>query len=65
MLPFGIPEKNILFRLLESCSHIKAISENKSRILFKMELEIQEDKDNFDYLYLKKDLESLQGRKVF
>ena len=68
MLPCGAPEdKGILRQLLESHDYIKGVSESVAdahRVqLESMGYAVIEDRDNFDYLYLKSDLAALQGKK--
>lgn len=68
MLPCGPPEdKGILRRLFESHDYVKGLSERNADA-YRVELEsmgyaVIEDRDNFDYLYLKSDLAALQGKK--
>ena len=63
MLPFGIPDGRILSELLHTSTCIKAIPETHAQSLSKMGYCVQEDRDNFDYIYLKRDLSTLEGRK--
>jgi hypothetical protein len=63
MLPFGLPESDILDALFKTFLSMKAVSETQASILSRMGYRVVEDRDNFDYLYLKTELESLQGRK--
>ena len=68
MTPCGLPEDDdILIELFNSHDFLKALSEpntDKDRVrLEKLGLTAEEDRDNFDYLYLKKDLADLPGKK--
>lgn len=68
MLPCGLPDDEKLIRdLLERYSFIKGLSEsNADRSWVRLEQMgycVQEDRDNFDYLYLREDLAHLEGRK--
>jgi hypothetical protein len=63
MLPFGIPERGILMDIFHSFTYMKAVSESQASQLDSMGYRVSEDRDNFDYLYLKNELEGLQGRK--
>ena len=68
MLPCGPPQdKGILKQLLESHDYIKGLAEPHADA-YRVELEsmgyaVIEDRDNFDYLYLRSDLAALQGKK--
>jgi hypothetical protein len=63
MLPFEIPERRILSDLLLTSTYIKAVTEIQAQSLSEMGYEIQEDRDNFDYIYLREELSHLEGRK--
>ncbi|MBN2509121.1 MAG: DUF2156 domain-containing protein [Spirochaetales bacterium] len=68
MLPFGIPsDKELLCRLFDKHIYIKNLAQEhvqKSQIqLEQMGFCIVEDRDNFDYIYLRKDLANLEGKK--
>ena len=63
MLPFELPGKKILSELFIEFKRMKCISKAQSDKLMTMNYEITEDRDNFDYLYLREDLASLTGRK--
>jgi hypothetical protein len=68
MLPCGFPERDETVRdLLDRFDYLKGLSEShadESRIrLERLGFDMQEDRDNFDYLYLKDDLANLQGKK--
>ncbi|NBF39702.1 MAG: DUF2156 domain-containing protein [Spirochaetes bacterium] len=68
MMPCGLPDDNgVLESLLGSHDYIKGLAErhadaNRVR-LERMGWHPVEDRDNFDYLYLRSDLAALQGRK--
>lgn len=68
MTPCGLPEDDdILLELFSTHAYLKGLSEPKAdedRIrMEKLGLVVEEDRDNFDYLYLKKDLADLPGKK--
>lgn len=63
MLPFGLPDEGILKDLFERFAVMKAVSENQAKILSQAGYMITEDRDNFDYLYLRGELANLSGRK--
>jgi hypothetical protein len=68
LLPCGLPHFKTLARLFEDHDYLKNMPEsicNEKRIeLEKSGFVVQEDRDNFDYLYLRKDLANLPGRKL-
>jgi hypothetical protein len=68
MMPCGLPEDNgTLESLLAKHDYIKGLAEryaDSNRVrLERMGWRPVEDRDNFDYLYLRSDLAALQGRK--
>ena len=63
MLPFGLPERGLLDELFKNFLSMKAVTETQASALTRMGYKVVEDRDNFDYLYLKTELETLQGRK--
>jgi hypothetical protein len=63
MLPFGIPPDEILGELFQNFDFMKAVSESQVPYLSEKGYMIEEDRDNFDYVYLKSDLVNLSGRK--
>ncbi|MEE8573952.1 MAG: phosphatidylglycerol lysyltransferase domain-containing protein [Thermodesulfobacteriota bacterium] len=63
MLPFGIPDKTILEELFTRFSHVKNATCGEAKILTDLGYKAEEDRDNFDYLYLREDLASLKGRR--
>jgi len=62
MLPFGLPDTDGLKRLFGDHACMKAATEEQADVLAGMGFSVSEDRDNFDYLYLKEDLEKLVGR---
>jgi hypothetical protein len=64
MLPFGLPDKAMLDELLGRFTSMKCVCEPQSRALAEMGYRIEEDRDNFDYLYSRKVLASLNGRQM-
>ncbi len=63
MLPFGWPGKEILEQLFGRFGTMKCISVTQVQHLEALGYEVTEDRDNFDYLYSRKDLAELAGRK--
>lgn len=68
MLPCGTHNIKTLKKIFENHHYLKNLSESSvahDRIeLEKNGLVVQEDRDNFDYLYLRKDLAALPGKKL-
>ena len=63
MLPFGLPEALLLEQLFEKFQTLKCISNSQVEVVAALDYEINEDRDNFDYLYKRKELAELSGRK--
>lgn len=63
MLPFGLPDENIIRELFNNYHTMKAATARQAEILQKMGYSTREDRDNFDYLYSLEDLVNLTGRK--
>jgi hypothetical protein len=63
MLPFGLPDENIIRELFNNYQVMKAVSGQHAEILATMGYSVCEDRDNFDYLYSREDLVNLTGRK--
>lgn len=68
MLPCGLPaDDDLVVELMERFEYIKGLSESQADSqwvrLERLGYTVQEDRDNFDYLYLKSDLAELSGRK--
>lgn len=63
MLPFGLPDENIIRELFNNYRVMKAVSGQQAEILATMGYSVCEDRDNFDYLYSREDLVNLTGRK--
>jgi len=63
MLPFGIPDPVALDRLFQDHGHMKCASSEQRAIFDGLGYRAVEDRDNFDYLYFRKDLAELSGRK--
>ncbi len=69
MLPCGLPEHNdqLVEELFGTYDYLKGLSEaNADPVRIRLErlgLTVVEDRDNFDYLYLREDLANLEGRR--
>lgn len=63
MLPFGLPDENIIRELFKNHLTMKAATAGQAEILTAMGYSVIEDRDNFDYLYALEDLVNLTGRK--
>ena len=63
MLPFGLPDKEILKDLFHRFGTLKTATESQAKELSKNGYKVTEDRDNFDYLYLREELANLTGRK--
>jgi hypothetical protein len=63
MLPFGLPDENVLRELFTEYHIMKAVPEPQAKLLAQSGYQIWEDRENFDYLYSREDLVGLTGRK--
>ena len=63
MLPFGLPQSELLGDFFHKLTSMKCVSESQAAELRQMGHVVSEDRDNFDYLYLQRDLAELSGRK--
>ncbi|RJX26395.1 MAG: DUF2156 domain-containing protein [Desulfurivibrio sp.] len=63
MLPFGLPEETLLQQLFKDFGTMKCVSLTQAGVLTQLGCRVNEDRDNFDYLYLRTDLAELSGRK--
>lgn len=63
MSPFGLPAKSTLETLLQNFGSMKCAPQSQADELSQMGFTVAEDRNNFDYLYLRKDLTELTGRK--
>ena len=63
MLPFGLPDVGALALLFADRGMMKCVSESQKELLEQLGYTIMEDRDNFDYLYLRHDLAELAGRQ--
>jgi hypothetical protein len=57
-------DRTLLDELFEKFGSMKCVSEAQSKILEEMGYSVEEDRDNFDYLYLRTDLAGLSGRQM-
>lgn len=62
MLPFGLPEQPLLDQLFREHGVMKCASKGQAELLAQRGYRIQEDRDNYDYLYRRQDLAELGGR---
>ena len=62
LLPMGLPAPDILARLFRDQRTLKCASASQARSLAAMGYRVIEDRDNFDYLYRRRDLAELGGR---
>lgn len=63
MSPFGLPDKKTLDRLMAEHSRMKCVSTTQKPLLEAMGYLVVADRDNFDYLYSRRELAELSGRK--
>jgi hypothetical protein len=63
MLPFGLPDENIIRELFNNYHTMKAATAEQAEKLTAMGYSVSEDRDNFDYFYSREDLVNLTGRK--
>ena len=63
MLPFGVPDSATLDLLFRDHGGMKCVSSGQKTIFENLGYTVVEDRDNFDYLYLRQDLSELGGRK--
>ena len=63
MLPFGLPDEGVLTDLFARHRMVKALTQSQAERLAEIGYDVAEDRDNFDYLYSRKDLVNLTGRK--
>lgn len=64
MLPFGLPQEEILGSLFEQYSEMKAVSPSQAEQLSRMGYRVWEDRDSFDYLYPREKMADLSGRRL-
>ena len=62
MLPFGIPQKQILDQLFDEHLTLKCASESQADFFLNLGYDVFEDRDNFDYIYKREHLAELPGR---
>jgi hypothetical protein len=63
MLPRELPEPEALHRIFFECGCMKAVSEHQAKTLRALGYRVEEDRDNFDYLYAREELAALRGNK--
>lgn len=64
MLPFGLPDDAVLAKLFDEFDFMRHATHGQANQLAGCGYLVQEDRDNFDYLYLREDLATLSGRKL-
>lgn len=63
MLPFGLPDDKLLQQLFNDFGTMKCVAASQVEVLAQQGCRVFEDRDNFDYLYLRTDLAELSGGK--
>ncbi len=63
MLPFELPARDMLARLFHDFDIMKCIPASMKESIETEGYALEEDRNNFDYLYLRKNLAELTGRK--
>lgn len=63
MSPFGLPDKALLDSLMAENSRMKCVSITQKPQLEALGYAVAADRDNFDYLYSRRELAELSGRK--
>lgn len=63
MSPFGLPDKDLLDSLMAEHSRMKCVSVTQKPQLEAWGYAVEADRDNFDYLYSRRELAELSGRK--
>ena len=63
MLPFGIPDKDILDELFNKFVSMKCVPEKQAQELVRRGYLVKEDRGNFDYLYSREEMSNLPGGK--
>jgi len=64
ILPFELPQGDILNSLFDRFHTMKAVSASQAERLAQRGCRVWEDRDNFDYLYPREKLATLAGRKL-
>lgn len=62
--PFALPRPDLLVELFQRFSSMKLLTEAQAEYLRQAGYAVSEDRDNFDYLYLREDLATLRGRAL-
>ena len=63
LLPFGLPDPDRLLALFSAHGRLKAASEAQAAALTGLGYSPEEDRDSFDYLYSRRDLAELPGKR--
>lgn len=64
MLPFGLPDQEVLDTLFDQYKTMKAASPVQAEQLARRGYRVWEDRDNFDYLYPRDRMADLSGRRL-
>jgi len=62
ILPFGLPAVPLLDRLFRDQKEMKCVAKDQAEVLQGQGYRVWADRDNFDYLYRRRDLAELGGR---
>lgn len=63
MLPGAFPEGAVLKELFGRFSFMKCVTEEEKEIFLNLGYRVEEDRENFDYLYEREEMTSLAGRR--
>jgi len=62
--PFGLPRPDLLDQLFQRFGQMKLVTEGQAEALRQADFVVDEDRDNFDYLYPRQALATLAGRAL-
>ncbi len=63
ILPAGLPRVDLLTELFRRFGSMKCVTEERAKELSALGFMVEEDRDNFDYLYSRDELSRLAGRR--
>lgn len=63
VIPAGLPPMELLNALFRRFGYMKCVTEERAKDLSGMGFRVEEDRDNFDYLYSRDELSRLAGRR--